>query len=571
MASLFVIRGIDQGSRFELKHREMKIGRISGNDIQLQDVEVSRFHARVTWTNGEYCLFDAESSNGTYVNGQRIRSRTLASGDEIRLGATIMLFKVSPEPASTATETVSIVQAGRGDDHGRILRSISDEDVQDLLPNEPVLPADVSHASWISRARASLQVIYQTAMAISHTLDIDELLKRVLELVFKCVEADRGCILIVNSETKRLEPKIHRVRENFASKSRFAISRTILDYVMNRAEGVLTSNAVQDNRWDTAASILQEGIIEAICVPMRGRYGVLGAIYLDTVTAPKDIVLNAGVSRLTEDELKLMIAVAHQVGLAVEDTRYYSAMVQTERLAAIGQTIATLSHHIKNILQGIRGGGYLIEMGLKDRNEDAIEKGWKIVEKNQNRIHSLVLDMLTFSKEREPELVESDLNQVMLDVVELGQARAQEVGVFLEWRPGYGIPLAMFDPEGMHRAALNLVSNAIDAAAEVERPGTVVVSTEFASRVSKLRIVVEDNGPGIPPDQLENLFNPFVSTKKNRGTGLGLPVSRKIVQEHGGQILVESTPGSGSRFTIEFPVVKSESRSSSRPSSSGVR
>ena len=100
-----------------------------------------------------------------------------------------------------------------------------------------------------------------------------------------------------------------------------------------------------------------------------------------------------------------MIAIGHQAALAVEDTRYYSAMVQAERLAAIGQTIAMLSHHIKNILQGIRGGSYLIEMGLAEHDEEHGRKGWNIVEKNQNKISALVMDMLTFSKEREPDLV----------------------------------------------------------------------------------------------------------------------------------------------------------------------
>ena len=85
-----------------------------------------------------------------------------------------------------------------------------------------------------------------------------------------------------------------------------------------------------------------------------------------------------------------MVAIAHQAALAVEDTRYYSAMVQAERLAAVGQTIATLSHHIKNILQGIRGGSYLIEMGLSEHDETVVGKGWKIVEKNQNKISALV-------------------------------------------------------------------------------------------------------------------------------------------------------------------------------------
>ena len=105
-----------------------------------------------------------------------------------------------------------------------------------------------------------------------------------------------------------------------------------------------------------------------------------------------------------------MIAIAHQAALAVEDTRYYAAMVQAERLAAVGQTIATLSHHIKNILQGIRGGSYLIEMGLSAHDEAVVRKGWEMVERNQNKISALVMDMLTFTKEREPEPIAGDLN-----------------------------------------------------------------------------------------------------------------------------------------------------------------
>src|SRR5690606_16180744 len=113
--------------------------------------------------------------------------------------------------------------------------------------------------------------------------------------------------------------------------------------------------------------------------------------------------MNSGkIDQFTEEHLRLMIAIAHQAALAVEDTSYYKAMVQAERLAAVGQTIASLSHHIKNILQGVRGGSYLIELGLADHGKamavpqpneaeaskavDTIRKGWGIVERNQERI-----------------------------------------------------------------------------------------------------------------------------------------------------------------------------------------
>ena len=180
---------------------------------------------------------------------------------------------------------------------------------------------------------------------------------------------------------------------------RIAISRTILDFVMEKKEGVRTSNARDDSRFDAAASIVQAGVREALCVPLQGRYDIVGALYVDTYTSPGKLIQSGNQLRFTDDHLRLITAIGHQAALAIEDTFYYSALLQGERLAAMGQTIATLSHHVKNILQGIRGGSYLIEAGLERDDTDAVRRGWGIVDRNQDRISNLVMDMLTFSKE----------------------------------------------------------------------------------------------------------------------------------------------------------------------------
>src|SRR5207302_10091797 len=144
--------------------------------------------------------------------------------------------------------------------------------------------------------------------------------------------------------------------------------------------------------------------------------------------------------RFSQDHLMLMVAIGHQAGLAIENTEFYKAKLQAERLAAVGQTIATLSHHIKNILQGIKGGSYLLEMGLNDKDDEIVRRGWTIVEKNQGKIYNLVMDMLSFSKDREPALEPSDLNETVGEVVELMRARADELGVELVWQPAQDIP-----------------------------------------------------------------------------------------------------------------------------------
>jgi signal transduction histidine kinase len=236
----------------------------------------------------------------------------------------------------------------------------------------------------------------------------------------------------------------------------------------------------------------------------------------------------------------------------VEETRYHQAMLQAERLAAIGQTIAALSHHIKNILQGLRSGSEIIKMGLKDKNDHLIQQGWRVAEKNQGKIYDLVMDMLNYSKERIPAVEPTDLNEIVKDIHDLLAPRARELNVKLELDLADDLPTVQADPEGLHRALLNIVGNAIDAVEERPDP-QVKIGTRLAEE-GWVRVVVLDNGPGIPPHQVNEIFKPFVSTKGSRGTGLGLPVSRKILREHGGDIVVQSQLEVGSKFVLKLPI-----------------
>jgi len=548
VASLFVIKGANQGVRFDLDAGVVGVGRDATNLLQLHDSEISRRHAEIRRQGNHFVLADLGSSNGSFVNGHRVVTHELTSGDQIQLGTTIMLFTGPSDQEQDLAEKIDIVGTEQPTD-SHIVRRMTQEEGSEILT-----PATGSESPWLSRARSNLQIMYRTALAVSHTLDIDQLLARIMDLIFEWVECSRGCIMIVDPHTKEIAPKVHRTRRGGQHDEKITISRTILDYVREHNEGVITSNAREDQRWDPGGSILQTGVHEALCVPMQGRYDMVGAIYIDTTTPPDQVIVRGYRRKFTEEHLKLMIAIGHQAALAVEDTMYYSAMVQAERLAAVGQFTATLSHHIKNILQGISGGSYLIEEGLKTSEADVIRKGWDIVQKNQHKISHLVLDMLTFSKEREPDLLPADMNEVAHDVVELMQGRARELGVALEFRPAEYIPKLKFDPDGLHRATLNVVTNALDAC-DCREDGQVVVSTEFLPQQDLARVVVQDNGRGIDAEDVDKIFALFVSHKGGRGTGLGLPVSQKILREHGGDIYVTSEPGRGSRFVLELPAI----------------
>lgn len=648
----------------KLTESEYTVGRESDCQICLQDSEVSRHHLRLRLERSaeepsavpNVFLEDLNSTNGTIVNGQKVQRYQLQVGDRIQIGGTLMALDLQriykekkPEHSESleTTESSSVasekpagspasllgpradavffdpgfapiqdsepdsvdVTVGSAEDD-RILRTISHTEGEKLLSPERTEKLK-AEGSWATRAQGFLHLLYEMTLSLSRCTDIDRLTAELLDLIFQWVDADRGCILLFDSSTNRLIPRAKKVRDEFKDE-RFIISKSILDYVLEHREGVWTSNAQDDDRWNDAASVLSVGIHEAICVPLQGRYGIVGAIYLDTFSRPDGVTQDT--HRFGEEYLKLMITIAHHTAIAVEDTRYYRGMLQSERLAAIGQTVATLSHHIKNILQGIQGGSYLIQTGLETHKETFISKGWKIVERNQNRISALILDMLTFSKERKPELVQENINHVVQEVVDLMRDRAAQANVVLVWQPDEAVPDSLFDPEAINHAVLNLVTNAIDAVAEemgeeqakdgksskadlaktvrYDEPesifsdgshifdesdqddGTLVdagnetgshltqpcgqidVLTQYDARKSAIRILVKDTGPGLTKEQAAVIFRPFESTKGNRGTGLGLPVCRKIVREHGGTIHVEQRTPHGCRFIITLPVIR---------------
>ncbi len=576
MASLYVIRGRDNGQHFLLRGASISIGRDAANQIQVHDTEVSRNHARIDVADDKTLrLTDLGSSNGTFVNSRKVENQVLRSGDRVQVGRTLMIFTGGPEPLTPpAPEAVNIV----GNDstielsHIRSTMPTPHDSKHSSLalpiesanramndpsnPNSPEPSSDLhSTGSQSVGPRTHWEIVYLVGQAISRTVDLDDLLRQVLDLIFQWIVCDRGCILMIDDVSGHLTPTHSRTRKTNSTSAKIEISRTILDFVVTKKEGVLTSNAQDDSRWNNVQSIVNLGIQEALCVPMLGRYGLVGAIYIDTSMTPGQYAERGQVSSFNEDHLKLLFAIASQAALAVEDTQFYRAMLQSERLAAMGQTIANLSHHVKNILQGVRGGSYLIEDGLRKENFEVVRKGWGMVERNQDRISNLVMDMLSFSKERQPELIETDLGQTVTDVIELMQARANELNVQLKWKNPQDLTTISFDPEAMHRAILNVVTNAIDAAGAREL-GIVEVTAIVELAKRQVAVCVTDNGEGIAPEDRERIFSPFESKKGARGTGLGLPVSRKILREHGGDIDVDSTPGHGTTFVLRWPLQK---------------
>ena len=224
-----------------------------------------------------------------------------------------------------------------------------------------------------------------------------------------------------------------------------------------------------------------------------------------------------------------------------------------QELALLGETIAGMSHTIKNILSGLQGGVYVVDSGLRRGKQERVSQGWAMVKNNVEKVSELVQGILYASKGREPHYRECDPGRILTEVCDLYQGKAASEGITLsrDFEPALG--QGMLDPAGIHSVLANLLSNAI-AACRQHPPKEHRITVSGRIDKGTLIIAVSDDGSGMPEEVQERLFTKFYSTKGAKGTGLGLVITRKVVEEHGGHITVESEPGLGTRFIIEIPI-----------------
>jgi signal transduction histidine kinase len=226
---------------------------------------------------------------------------------------------------------------------------------------------------------------------------------------------------------------------------------------------------------------------------------------------------------------------------------------QAGSISLYTQDYTTYSPTLKTI-------GPMVERGLERRDLATATQGWRIVERNLDRSYHLMLNMLAFSKEREPRFEMLQVNRIVEEVVALVQKQADAKRVVLLADLDEHAPPIPVDYDGVHQVILNIVTNAIDA---VEREkGIINVRTRYHAEQNLVLLSVADNGPGVPAEMRTRIFEAFQSTKGHGGTGLGLAVARKIVQELGGTLELIDPPDGGAEFRIGLPAVRATESSS---------
>jgi len=235
-----------------------------------------------------------------------------------------------------------------------------------------------------------------------------------------------------------------------------------------------------------------------------------------------------------------------------DERRLADQLMQQEKLAAVGQLVSGVAHELNNPLASVMAFAQLLLAAPEDAPYDrgAIEA----INQESKRAAKIVSNLLTFARQHQPERTIADLNQVIDDTLELRRYALRVAQIEVETRLDPRLPITWADPFQLQQVVLNLITNAEQALSAWDGERKIVLTT--AHQGGHLVIRVGDSGPGIAPEHLPRIFNPFFTTKAvGEGTGLGLSISDGIIREHGGRIRAESRPGRGATFVIELPHV----------------
>ncbi|MBF0457743.1 MAG: hybrid sensor histidine kinase/response regulator [Nitrospirae bacterium] len=232
-------------------------------------------------------------------------------------------------------------------------------------------------------------------------------------------------------------------------------------------------------------------------------------------------------------------------------------LAEKEYQAAIGIAITQIVHGAKNILNALKGGEYMINTALKSNDHELLIKGWDAAQTGISRMSALTRDLLDISRFNQIDFKYGSITILAEEVAgmfqDTGGAQVEVSGEI-----DRSVPSLYFDYEAIHTALMNLVSNAIDACTGKQYAGDerarVVIRVHADIESGFVNLDVEDNGYGIGEDELDKIFVLFFSTKNFRGNGLGLPITKKVVEGHGGTLEVTSQKGKGTMFRIRLPM-----------------
>jgi signal transduction histidine kinase len=391
-----------------------------------------------------------------------------------------------------------------------------------------------------------IDALYRVNSFMAQITDLKQLLKLILIESKQVIGAEASSLMLYDEDNEDLYFEVALGEKgDQVKKIRLKMGEGIAGACAAERRTIVVNDTSRDDRHYKKADKVSDFVTRnVLATPMVRKDRLIGV--LEVLNKFED-------QPFTKSDVKVLEFFADHAAIAIENALLVEANMKAERLAALGQAVASISHYVKNIIAGIRGSASLIDHGLEHDNYQLVRDAWPILQRSNNKISSLVQDMLTYSKDREPELQKAHLNELADEIYQMMATSAAEMGCIFDIDLDGDMPWSMFDRDRLHDAVLNIVSNALQASQD-QTMARVLISTRFDRERNRTYIAIEDNGPGIPEDIRGKIFEPFFSTKGSKGTGLGLAVTQKVVREHGGDIDLKSALGEGACFNIWLPL-----------------
>jgi len=388
-------------------------------------------------------------------------------------------------------------------------------------------------------------VLQRISNFISSINSLHKLLTLIMEESKSILKAEASSLLLYDSKEKVLFFEVATGEKGGAVKTiKLKLGQGIAGVCAKEKRTINVKDTSKDKHFFASADSKSHFKTKSIlAVPLTGKGGKLIGVL--------EVLNKKGGRPFDRKDEELMEIIAAEASLAVENAQLYVENIRNAKMAGVGETMLSLSHDIKNILNGLTGGIYLLDETMASVQGEYVQDGWNIVKSNVNRISELILDMLNYSSKKKPLFQKVALGSFIKDTVSVYDEKLKEKKIAVEYDFDPGVQEVMIDSTGMSRVLLNLFSNAFEVVPEGS--GKIRLCTECIPGKGRYSLKVEDNGSGIPPENLKKIFDIFFSTKGHKGTGLGLAVVKKIVAEHKGTIAVASEPGKGTVFTITAP------------------
>ncbi len=395
------------------------------------------------------------------------------------------------------------------------------------------------------------EALLEISNLVGSVMRLEELFHEICRICAGALRTDTCSLYLREDAVDRDEPgcrrlvlrATHGLRQELVNQGSFLYGEGIPGWAAQENQTVKVRDSREDSRYAPLDDAPFENFVAYVCVPLRVQYEVVGVLSIRR-REPCD---------WTEEDVLFAEIIAKQVAIVVEKARLYTDKIDAERLAAVAISLSETAHGIKNILQGMSGGRFILEAGIQARDFDRVEKGWGLMQRSVARIERLVKNMLGYSSTAKLELAPGDLNDLLrtmtMEVAEAADLR----GIAVEATLDPAIPQVDMDSAALHDALLNLLTNAMDAIPEGTSGGRVSVKTAWDAEKRMVSVDVADNGSGISEEAQKRIFHLFFTTKGTGGTGIGLSVTKKIVEQHHGRIGFRSKEHEGTNFRVELP------------------